>query len=53
MAIWPMVKIICGESRKYAIAMLFQLEKRFKNNQTLAIEHSNFINEYIALASKT
>lgn len=38
-----------GDSRKSAIATLFQLEKRFEKNQTLRDEYKKFIDEYIQL----
>lgn len=38
-----------GNSRKIALASLFQLEKRFKAKPQLAVEYKKFIDEYINL----
>lgn len=38
-----------GESRKCAVATLFQLEKRFKRNSELFAQYKQFIHEYISL----
>lgn len=40
-----------GDSRRCAIATLFQLEKRFAKNQKLGIEYSKFIREGIGLGN--
>lgn len=42
-----------GESRKIAIASLFQLEKRFERQPELKKEYVKFINEYIGLNHMT
>lgn len=38
-----------SDSRKKAIATFFQLESRFKKNQSLRNEYTNFINEYFEM----
>lgn len=38
-----------GDSRQQAVARLLQMERKFKTNNTLRLQYTNFINEYLTL----